>query len=74
MATVATVKIGNNVRDLRIGRFLTLQELHEATGISYRQLVRIENNQVDPHFSTIRKLAGFFGVEPSALVDEEQLN
>ena len=50
---------------------MTQEELARAAGISLRQLVRIERNQVEPRFSTIRKLAGAFGVEPSDLVDRE---
>jgi transcriptional regulator with XRE-family HTH domain len=65
------VKIGHSVRELRVGKLMTQEELARAAGISLRQLVRIESNEVEPRFSTIRKLAGVLGVEPSELLDTE---
>jgi transcriptional regulator with XRE-family HTH domain len=50
---------------------MTQEQLARTAGISSRQLVRIESNKVEPRFSTILKLAGALGVEPSTLVDEE---
>jgi transcriptional regulator with XRE-family HTH domain len=54
-----------------VGKFMTQEELARAARISLRQLVRIESNEVEPRFSTIRKLAGVLGVEPSDLLDSE---
>ena len=50
---------------------MTQEELARIAGLSSRQLVRIESNEVEPHFTTIRKLAKALGVEPSELVDKE---
>ena len=71
MSILTGVRIGRSVREQRVQRFMTQEELARAAGISLRQLVRIERNEVEPRFSTIRKLAGAFGVEPSELVDSE---
>ena len=71
MSILIAVKIGHSVRELRVGKFMTQEELARAAGISLRQLVRIESNEVEPRFSTIRKLAGVLGVEPSELLDSE---
>jgi transcriptional regulator with XRE-family HTH domain len=71
MSILTTVKIGRSVRDRRVQRLMTQEELARAAGISLRQLVRIERNAVEPRFSTIRKLAGALGVEPSELLDSE---
>jgi len=57
MPTIETVKIGGNLRRLREDRLLTQAELAERAGIALSSLVRIENDQVDPRFSSIRKLA-----------------
>jgi transcriptional regulator with XRE-family HTH domain len=65
------MRIGRSLRQQRVRRFMTQEELARVAGISLRQLVRIERNQVEPRFSTIRKLAGAFGVEPSDLLDSE---
>ena len=69
MTILTVVKIGHSVRERRIQRFTTQEELARAAGISLRQLVRIEKNEVEPRFSTIRKLAGALGVEPAELLD-----
>jgi transcriptional regulator with XRE-family HTH domain len=68
---LTAVKIGHSVRGLRVGKFMTQEELARDAGISLRQLVRIESNEVEPRFSTIRKLAGVLGVDPSELLDSE---
>jgi transcriptional regulator with XRE-family HTH domain len=71
VSILAIVRIGRSVREQRVQRFMTQEDLARAAGISLRQLVRIERNEVEPRFATIRKLAGAFGVEPSELVDAE---
>jgi transcriptional regulator with XRE-family HTH domain len=71
VSILTAVKIGQSVRELRVGKFMTQEELARAAGISLRQLVRIERNEVEPRFSTIRKLAGVLGIEPSALLDSK---
>jgi transcriptional regulator with XRE-family HTH domain len=62
------VKIGNNVRHWRILRTLTQVQLAQKAGISPAALVRIENNQADPHVSTIRKLSDALDVSPEQLI------
>jgi transcriptional regulator with XRE-family HTH domain len=71
MAIMAAVKIGRKVKEERVRKFMTQERLAAAAGISSRQLVRIERNQVEPHFSTILKLAEALEVDPSELVEEE---
>jgi transcriptional regulator with XRE-family HTH domain len=50
---------------------MTQEQLAKAAGISSRQLVRIERNNVEPRFSTILKLSKALSVDPSKLVDKE---
>jgi transcriptional regulator with XRE-family HTH domain len=57
------VKIGKNLRRLREDRLLTQAELAERAGIALSSLVRVENDQVDPRFTTIRKLAQALDVD-----------
>jgi transcriptional regulator with XRE-family HTH domain len=71
VAIMAAVKIGRRVREERVRRFMTQDKLAGAAGISSRQLVRIERNEVEPRFSTILKLAEALRVDPSELVEEE---
>ena len=68
---MAVVKIGQSVRAKRSKRFMTQEQLASAAGISARQLVRIERDEVEPRFSTILKLAEALEVEPSELVDDD---
>ena len=70
MSILTTVKIGRNIREQRVKRFMTQEQLARIAGISLRQMVRIEKNEVEPHFSTILKLAEALKVEPSELVDQ----
>jgi len=65
------MKIGQSVKRQRVRKFMTQEQLAKAAGISPRQLVRIERNEVEPRFSTILKLGKALGVNPSELVDEE---
>ena len=71
MSILAVMRIGRNVKQQRVRAFMTQEQLAKAAGISPRQLVRIERNEVEPRFSTILKLGKALGVDPSELVDEE---
>jgi len=71
MAIMADVKIGTRVREERVKRFWTQEKLAQEAGLSSRQVVRIEANEVEPRFSTILKLAATLGVEPAELVEDD---
>jgi transcriptional regulator with XRE-family HTH domain len=71
MPTIESVKIGDNLRRLREDRLLTQAELAELAGIALSSLVRIENDQVDPRFSSIRKLARALDADPKELTTRE---
>ena len=71
MPTIEAVKIGDNLRRLREDRLLTQAELAERAGIALSSLVRIENDQVDPRFSSIRKLARALDADPKELTTRE---
>jgi transcriptional regulator with XRE-family HTH domain len=47
---------------------LTQRELAEKSGVGVNTIIRIERNQVEPHFRTIRKLAEALGIDPKALL------
>jgi len=64
------MKIGENLRKLRERNLMTQAELGEAADVSRDQVSRIERDEVDPRFSTIRKLAKALGVEPEELTTE----
>ena len=67
MPTMNAVKIGSRLKELRERNLLTQAELGTAAGVSRDQVSRIERDEVDPRFSTIRKLARALEVDPSEL-------
>lgn len=71
MSTLSIMKIGRSVKQQRVKAFMTQEQLAKVAGISLRQLVRIERNEVEPRFLTILKLGKALSVDPSELVDEE---
>jgi transcriptional regulator with XRE-family HTH domain len=60
--------IGDRLRDLRKRALLTQKELADKSGVGVTTIIRIERNQVEPHGSTIRKLAEALEVEAQELV------
>jgi transcriptional regulator with XRE-family HTH domain len=67
---MAAVKIGANLRRLRERRLLTQAQLGKAAGVNRDQVSRIERDEVEPRFSTIRKLADALEVEASELIGD----
>lgn len=51
------MSIGQRIRELRIQKGITQEELSAATGISVRSVQRIENDEVSPRPYTVRELA-----------------
>jgi len=64
------VYIGNRLKNLRIRRALTQQELADRAGVSSNAINRIELDKAEPHMSTLRKLAKALDVDPTELVEE----
>jgi len=69
--TIEVVKIGKNLKRLREDRLLTQAELAERASIALSSFVRVENDQVDPRFTTIRKLARALDVDHRELTKRE---
>ena len=65
-----TARIGDRVRQLRRERLLTQEELSERSGVGVTSIIRIERGQVEPRFSTIRKLAKALEADPTELVKD----
>ena len=70
MTTITVVTFGERVREERRRRLMTQDVLAATAGISQKQLSKIENDEVDPRFSTIRKIAQALDVEPSDLTSD----
>lgn len=72
MATMPVmVKIGDRLKELRIERALTQEELGEKAGVGKNTVNRLEQDKTDPRPSTLRKLAQALEVAPSDLVRSE---
>jgi transcriptional regulator with XRE-family HTH domain len=67
---LVVVKIGYRLRDLRVRRALTQEELAEKADVGTNTVARLERNETEPHMSTLRKLAKALDVDPSELVGE----
>jgi transcriptional regulator with XRE-family HTH domain len=68
---IEVLYIGDRLRDLRKRALLTQKQLAEKSGVGVTTVIRIERNQVEPHGSTIRKLAEALDVPPEELVKTE---
>jgi transcriptional regulator with XRE-family HTH domain len=69
--TICGVKIGKNLRRAREDRLMTQQELAKAADLGLSTVLRIENDRVEPRFSTIRKLAKALDVDARELTKKE---
>jgi len=64
------VYIGEKLKEARIRRLLTQEELAEKASVSAATVVNIERNNQEPHFRTIRKLAKALNVDPIKLLGD----
>ena len=71
MLTIGGVKIGKNLRRVREERLMTQQEVATAADLNLSTVMRIENDRVEPRFSTIRKLAIALDVNARELTRKE---
>ena len=64
--------IGGRVRDRRVDRGWTLDELAERSGVSRRMVVNVEQGASNPSIATLLRLSDALGVGLPALVDVER--
>jgi transcriptional regulator with XRE-family HTH domain len=69
--TIGGVKIGKNLRRVREERLMTQQEVATAADLNLSTVMRIENDRVEPRFSTIRRLANALDVNARELTRKE---
>jgi transcriptional regulator with XRE-family HTH domain len=67
---LVVVKIGDRLRDLRVRRALTQEELADKADVGTNTVARLERNETEPHMSTLRKLAKALDIDPAELVGE----
>ena len=66
----AVVKIGDNLKQKRIRRALTQEDLAQRAGLTTASVARIERNETEPRMSTLRKLAKALDIDPAELVGD----
>ena len=66
------MKTGDRIKELRMKRLLTQEELAEMTGIAAATLSRIENNLHSPSISTLKALTQALDVEITEIIDFER--
>jgi len=64
--------IGEELRDLRKNKRLTLDKLAEITGIAKATLSRIENNVVGGNYNTLKKISNALGITLEDLSGEKE--
>ena len=67
----AVVHIGERLKQLRIERAMTQDELAAAAGLGKNTVNRIERDHTEPRPPTLRKLAQALDVDPAELVRGE---
>lgn len=68
------MKTGKLIKDLRIKKGLTQEQLAAKTELSARTIQRIENGEVDPRAYTLQMIANALEVDFRLFVDEDKEN
>ena len=63
-----TLRIGENIRQLRRERDITQEELAQILGVTYQSVSRWENGSCYPDVELIPAIAGFFGITTDKLM------
>ncbi len=66
------MQLGKKIRDLRLRRGLTVQQLAEASQLSKGFISQVENNRTSPSLATLRDLASALSTSVAYLVVEEE--
>lgn len=66
------MQLGKKIRDLRLRRGLTVQQLAELTGLSKGFISQVENSRTSPSLATLQDLARSLETSVAYLVVEEE--
>jgi transcriptional regulator with XRE-family HTH domain len=66
------MQLGRKIKDLRLRRGLTVQQLGEATGLSKGFISQVENSRTSPSLATLQDLARALETSVAYLVVEEE--
>jgi len=62
-------QLANRIKNLRIRKGLSQEELAEVSGLSLRTIQRIENGETEPRGDSLKRLATAFEVSPDEILD-----
>ena len=68
------MSIGNKIKELRIKKGMTQEDLSEKTDLNIRTIQRIENEEVDPRSYTLQVIANALEVDYQYLIEESDNN
>jgi transcriptional regulator with XRE-family HTH domain len=63
--------LGREIKKARAERGLMQKDLHMLTGITQKYLSRIENDQADPSFSLVVRIAQTLGMRLDPILSKE---
>ncbi|SBS33037.1 HTH-type transcriptional regulator PuuR [Marinomonas aquimarina] len=69
---VEPLELGKRVKEIRLTKGWTLEEVSKRTGIARSTLSKIENDQVSPSFAIVQKLIAGLGMDLPQLFVETQ--
>ena len=69
MTTNESIAFGQRLRELRVERGVSQDQLARATGIHLTAIGRFERGDREPRLTSILRLARGLGVPPGALLD-----
>ncbi|MFD4343384.1 helix-turn-helix domain-containing protein [Streptomyces coelicoflavus] len=62
--------LGDRIADLRTAAHYTQEQFCEATGLSRRNLQRIERGEADPRYSELMRIAAVLDTRVAVLVND----
>ncbi|WP_281647436.1 XRE family transcriptional regulator [Parendozoicomonas sp. Alg238-R29] len=62
-AALKPLQLGKRVKEIRLGKGLTLEEASHLTGLARSTLSKIENEQISPTFAAVTKLVNGLGID-----------
>lgn len=65
-------EMGKRLRQLRLQKSLTLQQVSKASGVSISTISKVEKGQVSPAYGTLRKIADGLEIRWELLITGEQ--
>lgn len=65
------MSIGKNIKRLRESKDMTQAELGKIAGVTDKAVSTWENGSADPRMGAIQKIADYFGVKKSDIIDDD---